>query len=303
MTDLRQALSALGPVAVLAGGDSAEREVSLKSGQAVYEGLKESGANVTLIDPSESNLDLLKQFSVCFIALHGRGGEDGVIQGALQHMNIPFTGSGVMASALGMDKVRTKWLWQAADLPTPDFYIAGVNDQPMPFPLMVKPAHEGSSIGMHKVDSEDQLAAALADSGQYDSQVLVERWVNGEEYTVAILGDTPLPVIRLETPNSFYDYDAKYVANSTQYHCPCGLTESEEIELQQLALKAFQVVGCEGWGRVDVMRDEDGFQLLEVNTVPGMTDHSLVPMAAKAAGMDFPELVSKILLLAGGGHE
>ncbi len=297
---LQQRLNALGRIAVLAGGASAERPVSLKSGKAVHEALLSLGVDAALVDPSEQDIDALRQFDICFIALHGRGGEDGVIQGVLEHLGIAYTGSGVMASAIGMDKVKTKMLWRAAGLPTPAFYVAGKNDQALPFPLMVKPAHEGSSIGMRKVDSADQLADAIAEAARFDTQVLVEQWVQGAEFTVAILDGKALPAIRLETPNSFYDYDAKYQANTTRYLCPCGLDADKEEQLKQLAVNAFHEVGCRGWGRVDVMQDGNGqFYLLEVNTVPGMTDHSLVPMAAKAEGKSFAELVAHILLAAG----
>ena len=305
MTDaaaLHTRIQALGRIAVLAGGSSAEREISLRSGAAVLEGLREAGAQVEMFDPAEQPLDSLRGFDRAFIALHGRGGEDGVIQGVLEYLDIPYTGSGVMASAIGMDKIRTKMLWRAAGLPTPDFCLAGADALTLRYPLMVKPAREGSSIGMQKVDSPEQLEQALAEARRYDADVLVEQWVQGEEYTVAILNGLALPAIRLETPNRFYDYHAKYQADSTRYHCPCGLGADDEQALGELALEAFSVVGCEGWGRVDVMRDEQGFQLLEVNTVPGMTDHSLVPMAASAAGMSFSELVARILLSAGGGQ-
>lgn len=304
MTDLRpdqaSRLASLGRVAVLCGGASAEREISLKSGAAVHAGLRAAGADAHLFDPSRDQVDQLRGFDVAFIALHGRGGEDGVIQGVLEYFGIPYTGSGVMASAIGMDKVRTKMLWQAGGLPTPDFYVAGINDQDLGMPLMVKPAREGSSIGMCKVEDQSQLSSALEEARRYDAEVLVESWVTGQEFTVAILGDQALPPIRLETPNSFYDFDAKYQANSTLYHCPCGLDREQEEALKLLALKAFRLVGCRGWGRVDVMQGDEGFQLLEVNTVPGMTDHSLVPMAARAAGMRFEDLVAEIVLQAGG---
>ncbi|WP_101674530.1 D-alanine--D-alanine ligase [Alloalcanivorax mobilis] len=297
--DLKQRLSRIGRVAVLAGGASAERSVSLKSGAAVHQGLRKLGLIAELVDPSEVDVDTLKGFEVAFIALHGRGGEDGVIQGVLEHLGLPYTGSGVMASAIGMDKVRTKQLWKGAGLPTPDFYVAGRDDHPMGYPLMVKPSHEGSSIGMAKVDSESELAKALDSARRYDSEVLVEAWVNGPEYTVAIVDGRALPAIRLKTPNAFYDFEAKYQANTTEYLCPAGLSDSDEQALRELSLRAFRAVGCQGWGRVDVMRDQNGdWQLLEVNTVPGMTDHSLVPMAAKADGDDFPTLVARILLEA-----
>lgn len=296
---LKKRLAGLGRVAVLAGGRSAERPVSLKSGNAVHDALRSLGVLAELVDPSEHKVEVLRGFDVCFIALHGRGGEDGVIQGVLEHLGVPYTGSGVMASAIGMDKVKTKMIWRAAGLSTPDFYVAGQPMTELSFPLMVKPAHEGSSIGMRKVDNAEQLADAIAEAEKFDAEVLVEQWIHGAEFTVAILNGEALPAIRLETPNRFYDYEAKYEANTTRYLCPCGLDAEQEKALQALALEAFNQVGCRGWGRVDVMQDEQGkFYLLEVNTVPGMTDHSLVPMAAKAAGRDFPQLVAEILLAA-----
>jgi D-alanine-D-alanine ligase len=299
LATLKKKLSAIGSVAVLCGGTSAEREVSLRSGAEVHAALLALGLNAVRIDPAEVGVDVLKSFDACFIALHGRGGEDGVIQGVLEHLHVPYTGSGVMASAIGMSKIATKLIWAGAGLSTPAFYLAGVAELDLGFPLMVKPAHEGSSIGMRKVDSAAELADAIAEAAHFDHEVLVERWIQGAEFTVAILGNEALPPIRLETPNSFYDYDAKYQANSTRYICPCGLDEDKESELKQLALKAFQVVGCSGWGRVDVMQDQQGrFYLLEVNTVPGMTDHSLVPMAARASGRSFEQLVGEILLAA-----
>jgi D-alanine-D-alanine ligase len=296
---LREKLATIGPVAVLCGGRSAEREVSLKSGAEVHQALLSLGVDATQVDPANTAIDRLGDFALCFIALHGRGGEDGVIQGALEHIGVPYTGSGVMASAIGMSKVATKLIWSGAGLPTPAFYIAGAAERDLGFPLMVKPAHEGSSIGMRKVDNSTELAEAIAEAQRYDQEVMVEKWVHGAEFTVAILGDKALPPIRLETPNRFYDYEAKYQADSTRYLCPCGLDDSKEAELKALARKAFQVVGCRGWGRVDVMQDQQGqFYLLEVNTVPGMTDHSLVPMAAKASGRSFAQLVGEILLEA-----
>lgn len=298
---MKQRLARIGRVAVLAGGDSAERSVSLKSGAAVHQALRQLGLIAEIVDTADRGVDTLKGFDVAFIALHGRGGEDGVIQGVLEHLGVPYTGSGVMASAIGMDKVRTKQLWKGAGLPTPAFYVEGLSPAPvgMGYPRMVKPSHEGSSIGMAKVDSDNELSAALGAARQYDAEVLVEAWVDGPEYTVAIVDDRALPAIRLKTPNAFYDFEAKYQANTTEYLCPAGLCDGDERALRELALRAFKVVGCRGWGRVDVMRDVDGhWQLLEVNTVPGMTDHSLVPMAAKAAGDDFATLVARILLEA-----
>ncbi len=294
---LKQRLSRVGRVAVLAGGKSAERPVSLKSGAAVHQGLRNLGLIAELVDPADKSVDTLKGFDAAFIALHGRGGEDGVIQGVLEHLEIPYTGSGVMASAIGMDKVRTKQLWKGAGLPTPAFYVSGRDETDLGFPVIVKPAHEGSSIGMAKADNAEELAEALVAAEKFDQDVLVEAWVNGPEYTVAVLGDEALPAIRLQTPHAFYDFEAKYQSDSTEYLCPAGLDDADEQTLRQLALTAFRVAGCRGWGRVDVMRDAQGqWQLLEVNTVPGMTDHSLVPMAAKATGRGFDVLVGEILL-------
>ncbi len=296
---------AFGRVAVLLGGWSAERPVSLKSGQAVLQGLLQRGVDAHAVDAGEDVLQVLAEgrFDRAFIALHGRGGEDGVIQGALELLGLPYTGSGVLGCALAMDKLRSKCLWQGAGLPTPPFMMLGRDSragdvvEKLGLPLMIKPAREGSSIGMHKVSSEADLQAAFEDAARYDDEVLAERWITGEEYTVSILGDAPLPAIRLETPREFYDYRAKYEADDTVYHCPCGLEPAELAELEGMALEAFRLVGASGWGRVDFMRDADGqFWLLEANTVPGMTDHSLVPMAARAAGMGFDELVWRILL-------
>lgn len=291
-----------GAVVVLAGGRSAERDISLQSGHAVLAALHRQGVAATLFDPASGDITSLKVCQRAFIALHGRGGEDGVIQGVLENFSVPYTGSGVMASAIGMDKYRTKLLWLGAGLPTPAFWMVGKGDSDVrqgrsfDYPLIVKPSREGSSLGMRKVDEDTALDAALLLARQYDDAVLVEQWISGQEFTVAIVHGQALPVIRLETANTFYDYDAKYLSDATGYHCPSGLTAADEKRLCQLALDAFSVVGCSGWGRVDVMRDVQGnFFLLEVNTVPGMTDHSLVPMAAKAAGLDFDQLVMKIL--------
>src|SRR5690554_3225436 len=234
--------------------------------------------------------------------LHGRGGEDGVIQGALDVLGLPYTGTGVLGSALGMDKLRTKLVWRGQELPTPDFAtltaqtdFAAVLER-LGAPVMVKPSREGSSIGMAKVETAEELEQAYRAAAVYDDQIIAERWIQGAEYTIAILGDRALPVIRLETPHSFYDYDAKYRADDTRYHCPSGLSEQDEQTVQRLALDAFRAVEGRGWGRVDLMRDEQGgLWLLEVNTVPGMTDHSLVPMAARAAGLSFEALVWEIL--------
>ncbi|MFZ1536886.1 MAG: D-alanine--D-alanine ligase [Chromatiaceae bacterium] len=292
-----------GKVALLLGGASAEREISLKSGQAVLAALRRQGVDVDPLDPDASVLERLRLggYDRVFIMLHGRGGEDGRIQGALETLGLPYTGSGVLGSALGMDKYRCKLAWQGAGLPTADF-IPLRDDRDLPravvlgFPLMVKPAHEGSSIGMARVEDEEQLARAWREALGYDRLVIAERWISGPEYTCAILGNEALPMIRLETPRQFYDYQAKYFANDTRYLCPCGLSQEEEMGLQTLSLAAFETVGARGWGRVDLMLDRDGSpHLLEINTVPGMTDHSLVPMAANARGIGFDELVWRIL--------
>jgi D-alanine-D-alanine ligase len=294
-----------GRVVVLYGGNSAEREVSLNSGKAVMASLERSGLSPQGYDPADGGLAGLEALSPdkVFIALHGRGGEDGTLQGALELLNIPYTGSGVLASAVGMDKMRTKWLWLAQGLPTPDSVILGDDSdwavvvERLGLPLIVKPVHEGSTIGISIVETMEALEAAYRDAIRFDSRVMAESFVQGgEEYTVAVLGDTVLPAIRVEVPSGFYDYEAKYVSNDTIYHLPSGLSEADEAGLAKLCRRAFDVVGCTGWGRVDVMRDADGgFWLLEVNTSPGMTDHSLVPQAAAHAGIDFDNLVLKVL--------
>ena len=297
-------VAAFGRVAVLFGGKSAEREVSLKSGNAVLRALQDAGVDAFGIDVGDDFLSrlLAEKIDRAFIVLHGRGGEDGSMQGLLECAGIPYTGSGILASALAMDKLRTKQVWQSLGLPTPRHAaLAGVEDcraaaAELGFPLIVKPAHEGSSIGMAKVQSVDELIAAWQDASQYDSQVLVEQWISGPEFTVAVLRGQVLPPIALGTPHSFYDYHAKYLASDTQYRIPCGLAAAQENELKELTVRACEAVGTQGWARVDVMQDAVGqFWLLEVNTVPGMTDHSLVPMAAQAAGLDFQQLVLAIL--------
>ncbi len=299
-----QAASAFGKVAVLMGGTAAEREISLKSGAAVLAALQSQAVDAHGIDVKANVLPQLQNenFDRVFIILHGRGGEDGSMQGALESINMPFTGSGVLGSALGMDKLRCKQLWQGIGLPTAKFFSANSESdferivEELGVPLIVKPAREGSSIGMAKVNESSQLAGAVCEAAKLDESVIVEQWITGAEYTVAVLNGVALPAIRLETPNEFYDFDAKYQADTTQYHCPCGLDASQEQALQALAVAAFNSVGASGWGRVDFMADEQGnFYLLEVNTVPGMTDHSLVPMAANAAGLNFNELVWRIL--------
>lgn len=295
----------LGKIVVLMGGNSAERPISLNSGNAVFQALKQAGQDVTAIDIQGHAIAQLTdaEFDIAFIALHGRGGEDGTIQGVLEWLDKPYTGSGVMASALAMDKWRTKLIWQAADLPTPKAVL--LNDQCdwqatielLNHNAIVKPAREGSSIGMRRVHTAEELKQSFEFASRYDAMVLAEQWVSGAEFTVAIVGDNALPAIQLKTSHEFYDYEAKYQANDTQYLLPCGLTEEKETELQQLALKAFDILGCEGWGRIDVMQNgETGeFWLLEANTSPGMTDHSLVPMAAKATGLSFADLVIQLL--------
>ena len=297
-------MSRFGKVAVLMGGRSAEREISLRSGTMVLAALRSKGLDAHAFDPRDQGLEQLiaQKFDRVFIALHGRFGEDGTVQGALEYLGIPYTGSGVMASALAMDKWRTKLLWQAAGLPTPPWALlnagtdfAGVASR-LGLPLMVKPAREGSSIGMSKVTSVEKIAPAHELAARHDELIIAERFIDGVELTAVILDDAPLPLIRLETPRVFYDYEAKYFANDTRYICPCGLPAGEESRIQDVALEAFRLVGCSGWGRVDLMLDRAGQPyLLEVNTIPGMTDHSLVPMAARAKGMSFEQLVVRIL--------
>lgn len=294
-----------GKVAVLLGGRSGEREVSLKSGAAVLAALLRSGVDAHAFDPAERPLHDLEGFDRAFIALHGRYGEDGTIQGALELMGIPYTGSGVMASSVGMDKWRTKLLWRAANIATPDFVLVTADsdfaaiESALGLPLFVKPANEGSSIGISKVKRAGELQAAFAEAAKSDPLVLAEQFVGGGEYTVGILGDRVLPVIRIVPANEFYDFEAKYLRDDTQYLCPCGLSPQQEAQIQTEALQAFRIIGGRGWGRVDFLMDEAGrHYFLEVNTSPGMTDHSLVPMAAKAAGLSFDQLVLKILELA-----
>ncbi|VAX11578.1 D-alanine--D-alanine ligase [hydrothermal vent metagenome] len=298
-------VNAFGKVAVLMGGWSAERPVSLQSGQAVLDGFKRCGVNAWGVDVQKATvLETLRRgsFDRAFIILHGPGGEDGVIQAALDILNIPYTGSGVLASALAMDKLRCKQFFEGAGIPTPAYMVLD-DDTDMEFvqaclglPLMIKPVLGGSSLGMSKVGAGEELIPAWQQASQYQGEVIAERWVDGKEYTVAILGQQALPVIRLQTSNAFYDYAAKYQSDETRYHCPCGLSADEEARLQRLSLSAFNAVGATGWGRVDVMCAEDGTPwVIEINTVPGMTSHSLVPMAAKAAGINFDELICRIL--------
>jgi D-alanine-D-alanine ligase len=285
--------------------------VSLSSGKAIAEGLITAGYDVSLIDTKGFDLSELAKdkIDLVFIALHGRGGEDGSLQGALEYMNIPYTGSNVLGSALSMDKVRSKQIMQSIGLPTADFFVVNKNqyqcDQASEIlnslggKVMVKPANEGSSIGMAMAANMKQLNDALVAAFNYDEQVLIEAWIDGPEYTVGILGNRALPVIHMETPHQFYDYKAKYQSNSTQYYCPSGLNDEEERHLQSLSIDAFNATGASCWGRVDIMRNGKGeWQILEVNTVPGMTNTSLVPKAAKALGLSFTELVTEIVNLA-----
>lgn len=302
-------------IAVLLGGTSAEREVSLNSGAAVLAGLREAGVNAHPVDPKDTDVTQLKNmgFQKAFIALHGRGGEDGSLQGLLELISLPYTGSGVMASAISMDKLRSKLLWQGAGLPvapwvaiTADMFENGLTETllsqvaELGLPLIVKPSREGSSVGMSKVTESDQLAVALAQAFQHDDEVLVEKWLSGPEFTVAVLGEEILPSVRIQPAGTFYDYEAKYLSDETKYFCPGCEESTEEAAMQSLVLKAWKVLGCRGWGRIDVMQDSDGqYYLLEANTSPGMTSHSLVPMAARQAGMSFSQLVVRILDLAG----
>mgnify|MGYP000882839768 FL=1 len=295
-----------GKVAVLFGGTSAEREVSLNSGSRVLAALRRQGVNAHPFDPAEMPLDALRAFDRAFIALHGRHGEDGTIQGVLELMQIPYTGSGVMASALGMDKWRTKLLWQASGLPVPAYALLAADsdfaevEEALGLPIFVKPACEGSSIGISKVKRCGDLAAAYAEAAQHDPLVIAEQGILGGEYTVGIIGQggqlRALHAIKIEPATEFYDYEAKYNRDDTQYRCSCGLPAEREAQIQKQALEAFRVLGGRGWGRVDFLMDEEGnAYFLEANTSPGMTDHSLVPMAARVAGIDYDHLVLQVL--------
>lgn len=297
-------IAELGRIAVLMGGNAAERTVSLRSGEAVYQALLQAGADVIAIDVQGHGLEQITQhqFDLVFNAMHGRGGEDGTIQGALEWLGVPYTGSGVMASAIAMDKWRTKMIWSAAGLPTPKAYLLDQQSDwlevisALDNNAIIKPAREGSSIGMRRVHNHTELQESYVYASQYDALVLAEQWVTGAEFTVAIVNGEALPPIRLRTSHEFYDYEAKYQSDDTEYILPCGLSAEKEQELKDIVLRAFNVLGCEGWGRIDVMQDQqENFWLLEANTVPGMTDHSLVPMAAKAMGMDFTQLVLALL--------
>lgn len=297
----------LGKVAVLLGGRSAEREISLRSGQAVLAALQRSRVDAHAFDPAGQSLENLQRqgFDRVFIALHGRYGEDGSVQGALELMEMPYTGSGILASALAMDKWRTKMIWQAAGINTPDYIMLDADSRfqdvadRLGLPIIIKPAREGSTIGLSKVDNEQDFQSAYQVAAQHDPLVLAEQFIQGIELTVAILDDIPLPLVRIDVAEGLYDYQAKYFSESTRYTCPGGLSEPLTVRIQEQALYAHQILGCAGWSRVDLILDKNEQPFfLETNTSPGMTDHSLVPMAAKAAGISFDELVIQILQLS-----
>jgi len=287
------------------GGRSAEREISLMSGNGVLKALRAKGVDAHPFDPAQRDLFDLKreEYARCFLALHGRGGEDGTVQGALEVLGIPYTGSGVMGSAIGLDKLRTKMIWIANKLPTPRYRILRANDdwkavaRELGLPLIVKPAREGSTLGLTKVSSVKQLPAAYELAAtKFQDTALAEQFIDGPEYTATVLGEEVLPLIRIEAPKGNYDYQNKYFTDDTKYHCPCGLPARKEEELKALTLRAFHALGCSGWGRIDIMLDAKKKPwLLEVNTLPGMTSHSLVPMAARARGISFEDLCVRIL--------
>jgi D-alanine-D-alanine ligase len=309
MPEARRKVSAkqFGKVAVLLGGRSAERDISLMSGRNVLEGLRNAGVDAHPFDPAERELSELRQegFERAFIALHGRYGEDGTVQGALELFGIPYTGSGVMASAVSLDKLRTKLIWLASGVPTPHHEVITADSdwttvaKKLGLPLIIKPAHEGSTLGLTKVQHAKELATAYRHAANYDPLVLAEEFVQGEELTAGFVGEQALPLIRIEAPEGNYDYQNKYFSDETKYICPCGLPLAEERRIQELVMRSAWVLGCSGWGRADLIRRADGsVSLLEMNTSPGMTSHSLVPMAAKAAGISFEQLVVRILELA-----
>jgi len=296
-----------GKVAVLMGGKSAEREISLMSGRNVLAGLRRKGVDAHAFDPAERPVFELKSdgYQRAFIALHGRFGEDGTVQGALELMEIPYTGSGVMASALCLDKLRAKLVWLACGVPTPRHEVLNARSDwaavagRLGLPLIVKPVHEGSSLGLTKVASVEKLAPAYELAAKYDTEVIAEEFIAGRELTAAFIGERALPLVRIEAPQGNYDYQHKYFSDATRYHCPCGLPAAQEQQLQALVMRAIEALGCSGWGRADLMLHDDGRPfLLEMNTSPGMTAHSLVPMAARAAGIEFDDLVVRILELA-----
>jgi len=300
-------MTSFGRVAVLLGGRSAEREISLLSGNAVLGALRTSGVDAHAFDPAERSVFELASggYDRVFIALHGRYGEDGTVQGALELMGIPYTGSGVAASALAMDKLRTKLVWVAGGVPTPAWEVLSPDTDwkavagTLGLPLIVKPGREGSTLGLTKVTAAGQLEAAYAHAASFDRLVLAEQFIQGRELTAAFLGDQPLPLIRIEAPQGNYDYQNKYFSDETRYHCPSGLEAEAETAIQALTMRASALLGCEGWGRADlILRDDGSVQMLEMNTSPGMTGHSLVPMAARQAGLSFEQLVLRILEMA-----
>ncbi len=302
MNMLKQNKALFGRVAVLLGGESAEREISLSSGKAVLDALLSQGVDAHAFDPLHHDVAALENYDRVFIALHGKYGEDGTVQRELDAMEVPYTGSGVTASAIGMDKWQTKLKWAEAGVVTPAYELVHAQsdfaaiEAKLGFPMFVKPANEGSSIGISKVKQAGELAAAYALAAKADPLVIAEASVSGGEYTVGILGQTALPIVRIVPKTEFYDYEAKYNRDDTEYLCPCGLSAAVEAKIQQEALDAFNALGCQGWGRVDFLMDEAGkHYFLEVNTSPGMTSHSLVPMAAKAAGISFDALVLRVL--------
>ncbi|MDX1749662.1 MAG: D-alanine--D-alanine ligase [Methylophaga sp.] len=304
MSEINITPQSFGRVAVLMGGRSAEREISLKSGRAVLAALQSLGVDAVELDVDKTVSERLRQdkFDRAFIILHGRGGEDGEIQGVLQSLQIPYTGSGITGAVLSMNKRLSKQVWQSQGLPTPKYVRLNRQSNPqqiveeLGLPIVIKPVNEGSSIGMSKVTSTEALQQAISLAFDYDDEVIAEQWVHGAEYTVSILNGEALPVIRLTTPREFYDFEAKYLADSTEYLCPCGLSDADEKRCQQMAINAFNALNMSGWGRIDVMEDQQGdFYLLEANSVPGMTDHSLVPMSARQAGISFENLVVQIL--------
>ncbi len=297
----------LGKVAVLMGGPSAEREISLLSGNGVLAALREKGVDAHAFDPVVNSLfDLPREkFDRVFIALHGRFGEDGTVQGVLETLKMPYTGSGVMGSAIAMDKWRTKLVWQAAGIPTPKYHLVNANSDwvkvmdDLKLPLIVKPAREGSSIGVTKVHTANELPAAFQLAVKLDPLVIAEEFIAGQELTASVVGSDALPLIRIEAPEGAYDYKNKYFTDDVKYHCPSGIRADLEDEIRAMTLKAFRVLGCEGWGRADMMLTPDGrYSFLEMNTSPGMTGHSLVPMAARAVGMSYPDLCVRILQTA-----